>query len=87
MAKNFVYSTSNSTACCREIRLALADDGRIERVEFIGGCEGNHQGLATLLAGQNAANVADRLQGIDCDGRGTSCPDQLAQALRAALET
>ena len=51
------------------------------RVEFMDGCEGNLQGIASLVEGMEVAEVIKRLRGIDCSDRGTSCPDQLARAL------
>ena len=52
---------------------------------FDGGCHGNAQGVAALVAGQPAVAVIERLQGIECGGKSTSCPDQLARALAEAL--
>jgi uncharacterized protein (TIGR03905 family) len=60
------------------------DAGKIIRVEFMDGCEGNLQGIASLVEGMEVDEVVKRLRGIDCSGRGTSCPDQLARALEAA---
>ena len=54
----------------------------IRRVAFTGGCHGNTQGLAALCAGMKVEDAVARLEGIDCKGRGTSCPDQLARALK-----
>ena len=71
--------------CSRFIEVEL-DGGTIREVTFIGGCSGNTQGVAKLVKGQNARQVIDLLEGTDCAGRGTSCPDQLAKALRLALE-
>ena len=51
-------------------------------VQFVGGCSGNTHGIATLVAGMKINEAISRLEGIDCAGRGTSCPDQLAKALR-----
>jgi uncharacterized protein (TIGR03905 family) len=59
------------------------DAGKIMRVEFMDGCEGNLQGISSLVEGMDVAEVIKRLRGIDCSGRGTSCPDQLARALEA----
>ena len=71
--------------CSRAITFDL--DGDIVRnVQFIGGCNGNTQGVATLVEGMDVHEVIRRLEGIDCNGRGTSCPDQLANALRQAIE-
>ena len=54
----------------------------IRRVKFTGGCHGNTQGVAALCAGMKVEDAVARLDGIDCKGRGTSCPDQLARALK-----
>ena len=53
---------------------------------IIGGCNGNLQGIASLVIGMDAEEVVDKLEGIDCGGRGTSCPDQLAMAINEALQ-
>lgn len=60
-------------------------DGIIESVEFVGGCHGNTQGVAALVKGMQVTEAIARLEGIDCRGRGTSCPDQLAKALKKTL--
>ena len=62
------------------------DGDVIKHVEFVGGCAGNTQGVAKLVEGMDIHEVIKRLKGIDCNGRGTSCPDQLAQALEQYLE-
>ena len=54
----------------------------IRQVRYIGGCHGNTQGVAALCAGMKVDEAIARLEGIDCKGRGTSCPDQLARALK-----
>ncbi|MGN1051078.1 MAG: TIGR03905 family TSCPD domain-containing protein [Acutalibacteraceae bacterium] len=64
----------------------LSEDGVIEKVSFLGGCNGNTQGISALVAGMDANDAIKKLKGIDCRGRGTSCPDQLALALENALE-
>lgn len=61
------------------------EDGIIKECKFIGGCQGNTQGVARLVTGMNAKDAIDKLEGIDCGGRGTSCPDQLAKALKSAI--
>lgn len=58
------------------------EDGVIGRVQFTNGCNGNTQGVAALCAGMKVDDAISRLEGIDCKGRGTSCPDQLARALK-----
>ncbi len=70
--------------CSRQIDICL-EDGIIRSVVFTGGCHGNTQGIAALLRGMKAEEAIARLEGIDCHGKGTSCPDQLARALRQAL--
>jgi len=72
--------------CSREILFNI-EDGIVQSLEIIGGCEGNSQGVAVLAQGMNAEEVVDRLSGIDCGGKGTSCPDQVARAIRSVLES
>ena len=61
------------------------EDGIVKKVHFTGGCNGNTQGVSKLVEGMKVQDVIDRLEGIDCNGRGTSCPAQLAEALKSAL--
>ena len=68
--------------CSRQIDIDVDPNGIIKEVLFIGGCHGNTQGVAALVTGMKVADAIAKLSGIDCLGRGTSCPDQLAQALR-----
>ena len=68
--------------CSRQIQFKL--DGDVVRdVKFTGGCHGNLQGIAKLVEGMKVDEVIERLEGIDCNGKGTSCPDQFAKALKA----
>ena len=78
----FTYMTRG--VCSRAIEIEI-ENGVIESVRFIGGCAGNTQGVAALIKGMRAEEALERLSGIDCRGRGTSCPDQLARALREYL--
>lgn len=64
---------------------AVVEDGFVKSVTFTGGCNGNTQGLARLAAGRKVEDVIAALEGIRCGFRPTSCPDQLAQALRQAI--
>lgn len=80
------YNFTPRGVCSRQITIELSDDGIIEDVRFMGGCSGNTQGVAALVKGMNAKEAIARMKGIDCNGRGTSCPDQLAKALTEALE-
>ena len=81
--KSFSYRTHGT--CAREIRFEL-DNGIVKNVNFIMGCQGNTTGVSKLIEGMDAKEAISRLEGINCGGKGTSCPDQLAQALKAALE-
>ncbi len=75
------YEYKTKGVCSRSI-IIDAENGIINSVRFIGGCSGNTQGVATLVEGRSVDEVIERLSGIDCNGRGTSCPDQLSQALK-----
>ncbi len=70
--------------CSRNISIEITN-GVIDSVRFTGGCSGNTQGVAALVSGMKIDEAIKRLEGIDCNGKGTSCPDQLAKALRQAL--
>ena len=70
--------------CATAINLEV-ENGIIQSVEFVGGCHGNTQGVAALVKGMEVEDAIARLEGIDCRGRGTSCPDQLAQALKQTI--
>ena len=80
------YTYIPSGVCSKQIDFDITDDGCLANVQFTGGCHGNTQGICRLIEGMNAKEVINRLRGVDCRGRGTSCPDQLAQAISAALE-
>lgn len=75
-----VYEYEPKGVCSRKIIIETEGD-TIKSVRFIGGCAGNTQGVAALLVGMKIDEAISRLKGIDCGGRGTSCPDQLARAL------
>ena len=77
-----VYKTQGT--CSQAIQLEL-DGDVIKSVEFVGGCSGNTQGVASLVQGMKAEEAIERLEGIRCGFTPTSCPDQLAKALRHAL--
>lgn len=76
--KDFIYKTKG--VCSRQIRFSI-EQGIVSKVQFESGCNGNSQGLSRLVEGMTVGEVINRLQGIKCDRKGTSCPDQLAQAL------
>ena len=71
--------------CAQMIDVEL-DGDTIKSVAFLGGCSGNTQGVAALVKGMNVDEAIERLQGIRCGFKSTSCPDQLALALKAAKE-
>lgn len=77
------YTTRGT--CSRLINFDV-DGDKVKDVQFVMGCHGNTQGVAKLVEGMDIHEVIKRLKGIDCNGRGTSCPDQLAQALEQYLE-
>ena len=76
--KMTVFNTKG--VCSRSIEIEL-DGDTVKSVKFNGGCNGNTQGVAALVKGMKVDEAISRLKGIDCGGRGTSCPDQLAKAL------
>ena len=71
--------------CYKEINIEL-DGDVIKSVKFTGGCSGNTQGVAALVAGMKVSDAISRLEGIRCGIRETSCPDQLAKALKQAIQ-
>ncbi len=79
------YRYTTFGTCSREIHFDI-EDGIIKNVEFIGGCNGNTQGVARLVEGMKAEDVIARLEGIRCGFKETSCPDQLSRAIREALK-
>ena len=82
--KHYSYTTKGT--CSRAIEFDIDADGAVHNVVFAGGCHGNTQGVSALAEGRDARSVAACLRGIDCKGRGTSCPAQLARALDEALK-
>lgn len=80
---NFSYRPQGT--CSKLINLEL-EDGIIKNLEVIGGCSGNLQGISHLVVGMKAQDAIDRLRGIRCGYKQTSCPDQISVALTQALE-
>ena len=70
--------------CSRAFQIEV-EEGVIQSVQVEGGCNGNLQGLSSLLKGMKVEDAIQRMEGIHCGPRPTSCPDQLAQALKEAL--
>ncbi|MDO5134802.1 MAG: TIGR03905 family TSCPD domain-containing protein [Eubacteriales bacterium] len=78
-----VYRTKG--VCAQAIEFELDDAKKVHNVRFIGGCSGNTQGVALLVEGMDADEVIRRLEGVRCGSKPSSCPDQLARALKGAL--
>lgn len=74
------YTYKTRGTCSREISFDI-DNGVVTNVSFYGGCNGNLQGISKLVDGMKIEEVIEKLDGINCNGKGTSCPDQLAKAL------
>lgn len=81
MAKKQYTYIPNSKVCSNKIIIDTEDD-TISNVEIAGGCHGNSQGVASLLRGMRIDEAIKRLEGITCGRKDTSCPDQIAQALK-----
>lgn len=81
--KNINYKTSGT--CSREINIVLDDNDIIQSVNISGGCQGNLAGISKILVGMEAAHVIERFEGVRCGSKNTSCPDQIAKALKGAL--
>ena len=79
---NYTYTPKG--VCSRKIDLTV-ENNIITSVRFTGGCHGNSQGVSRLVEGYEIGEAIRRLEGIDCMGKGTSCPDQLAQALKEVI--
>ena len=70
--------------CSRAFQIEV-EEGVIQSVQVVGGCDGNLKGLSSLLRGMRVEDAISRMEGIRCGMKPTSCPDQLAQALKTAL--
>lgn len=78
----YLYTTHGT--CSKQIEIEVDETtNEIINVHFIGGCPGNTFGVSTLVKGHNVDDIIKKLEGIPCGNKGTSCPDQLAQALKA----
>ncbi len=78
------YQYRTRGVCSRNITFDIVD-GKVTNVQFDGGCNGNTQGVARLVEGMPVEEAVRRMEGITCGFKGTSCPDQLAQALKQAI--
>ena len=79
------YTYYTNGTCSSQIDLEIDEAGIVRDVQFYGGCHGNLQGISILVRGMSASDVISKMQGIRCGYKNTSCPDQLATALREAL--
>ena len=80
------YTFRPKGVCSQEMRGEVDDQGVIQKMEVLGGCSGNLQGISALVAGMPAREAIDRLKGIRCGVKPTSCPDQFARGLESALK-
>ena len=79
-----IYANTCREVCSQQIAVAVKD-GIILEAAFAGGCSGNTQGICKLIPGMKVVDAISKLEGINCGGRGTSCPDQLAKTLKLFL--
>lgn len=79
------YIRRNQGTCSVQTRVELDPDHTIQKVEVLGGCNGNLKGICQLLAGMKAEDAIARMKGTTCGSRPTSCPDQISHALEEAL--
>lgn len=80
-----MYTYKTQGTCSREITFDVKD-GKVSNVKFVAGCNGNLQGIGHLVEGMPVEEVIKKLKGISCNGRPTSCPDQLATALEQVVK-
>ncbi|BCK83050.1 TIGR03905 family TSCPD domain-containing protein [Dysosmobacter sp. NSJ-60] len=79
------YTFHPRGVCAQAMRVEVDDQGMIQKLEVVGGCSGNLQGIAALVRGMPAEEAIQRLKGIRCGFKDTSCPDQLARNLESAM--
>ena len=77
------YEYKTKGTCSQRILFEIVDD-KVKNVQFIGGCNGNLQGISKLVEGMNVEDVIEKIEGLHCGMKPTSCPDQLARALKEA---
>lgn len=77
--RQLTYKTRGT--CSRYIHIGVNEEGIVDEVRFDGGCDGNTKGICALVKGMRAKEVKERLRGVTCQTKPTSCPDQLARAL------
>ncbi len=79
------YEYKTKGTCSQRILFEI-EEGKLKNVQFLGGCNGNLQGISKLVEGMDANEVIERIQGIRCGMKPTSCPDQLANAIKQAMK-
>lgn len=80
-----VYRFEPHGVCSREMDVEMDEQNVVQRLTVVGGCSGNLQGISALVEGLPATEVIEKLRGIQCGGKPTSCPDQLARGLERIL--
>lgn len=80
-----VYTFAPQGVCAQEMVVEIDEQGVVQSLQAKGGCNGNLKGIAALVKGMSAKEVIERLSGIECGVKGTSCPDQLAKNLEIIL--
>ncbi len=80
------YEYKTKGTCSQRITFEI-EEGKLKNVQFYGGCNGNLKGIGSLVEGMDAEEVVKRIEGVHCGMKSTSCPDQLAQAIKAALNS
>lgn len=78
------YTRKNQGVCSRETKVSI-ENGVIENVEVVGGCDGNLKGICSILKGEKPEHVIERFSGISCGNKASSCPDQIAECLKEAI--
>ena len=78
------YEYKTKGTCSQRIIFEI-EDGKVKNVQYMGGCNGNLKGIGSLVEGMDAEEVITRLEGTTCGFKSTSCPDQLARALKEAI--
>lgn len=81
MSKTYEFQPQG--VCSKLMHITINEDNIVEDLQVLGGCHGNLQGVAALVRGMKVEEVVARLEGIKCGMKETSCPDQLAQALKS----
>ena len=80
------YTYTTAGVCAKQIDFEIDDEHKLRNIKFHGGCDGNLKAVSKLCEGKDAKEISGILLGNDCRGRGTSCADQLAKAINAAME-